>query len=95
MIFGSKHSNSIGKKLMLSFFSLLIITIIVVFIAILSINQIKHEQNKLTNYSIPALATVNEMTTIATDVVEQSFRMSEYENSIALNKSKEKILLSL
>jgi signal transduction histidine kinase len=93
MSFGFKYSNSIGRKLMLSFFSLLIITIIVVFVAILSINQIKREQNKLANSLIPALATVNEMTTIATDVVEQSFRMSEHESIISLNNSKDKILL--
>ena len=80
MFLKSKFRDGIGRKLILSFSIILILTILSVLVATLSIKRIDASKNELTDSSIPALVVANQLSRIALEVVQDSLQMDAVES---------------
>ena len=85
--------QGIGRKLILSFSVILFLTVLSVWVANYAINRIEQSKNSLTDNSIPALISANQLSTIAVNVVQKSLEMNDSENINKLKLKRKSTLL--
>ena len=82
MLLNKFNSFEISQKLILFFSIGLFLVIITVIISSVILRKIEESKYALTDSSIPALVSVNTMSTYAHDLAQSTIKMSESKNNL-------------